>query len=51
MAALVDAVESGHDHDAQPVPFVGEHTGQRIDLGAFSRRRSVNAPTSGTVLG
>jgi glycine/D-amino acid oxidase-like deaminating enzyme len=51
MAALVDAVESGHDHDAQPVPFVGEHTGQRIDLGAFSRRRSVNAATSGTVLG
>lgn len=51
MAALIDAVESGHDHDGQPVIFVGEHTGQRIDLGAFSRKRPVNVATTGTVLG
>ena len=50
LRAIVDAVESGHDHDAEPVRFVGERTGRAIDLGAFSRRRSP-ASTSGTVMG
>ena len=50
MKAIVDAVESGHDHDHDPVRFVGEHTGRTIDLGAFSRRRTP-ASTSGTVMG
>ena len=50
LRAIVDAVESGHDHDAEPVQFVGERTGRAIDLGAFSRRRSP-ASTSGTVMG
>ncbi|MEU0932369.1 MULTISPECIES: FAD-dependent oxidoreductase [unclassified Embleya] len=51
MATLIDRVESGVDHDADPVCFVGPHTGEAIDLGAFSRRRSVNAANSGTVFG
>jgi sarcosine oxidase, subunit beta len=51
MATLVDAVESGHDHDGDPVRFVGEHTGLTIDLGAFSRRRPTNAASTGTVMG
>jgi glycine/D-amino acid oxidase-like deaminating enzyme len=50
MKAIVDAVESGHDHDHDPVRFVGERTGRSIDLGAFSRRRAP-ASTSGTVMG
>ena len=50
MRAIIDAVESGHDHDLFPVQFVGERTGRTIDLGAFSRRRTPSA-TSGTVMG
>jgi len=51
MAALVEAVEGGRDHDHEPLAFTGAHTGLTIDLGAFSRRRPLNAETSGTVLG
>ncbi len=51
MAALVTAVENGHDHDADPVTCTGEHTGHRIDLGTFSRRRPVNPYSTGTVMG
>jgi sarcosine oxidase, subunit beta len=51
LAAIVAQVEGGRDHDADPVQYVAEHTGQTIDLGAFSRRRPVNAGSSGTVLG
>ena len=51
MAAIIDAVEGGHDHDADPVAYVGEHTGLTVDLGAFSRKRPVNTDSSGTVMG
>ena len=50
MAALIDACESGHDHDAEPVQVHCPHTGQLLDLGQFSRRRQP-ASTSGTVMG
>jgi glycine/D-amino acid oxidase-like deaminating enzyme len=50
MRAIIDAVEAGHDHDAEPVQFLGQRTGRTIDLGAFSRRREP-ALTSGTVMG
>lgn len=51
MAALVTAVEAGHDHDADPVQYVGEHTGLTVDLGAFSRKRPINADSTNTVMG
>jgi glycine/D-amino acid oxidase-like deaminating enzyme len=51
MAAIITAVEAGHDHDVQPVQYVGEHTGMTVDLGAFSRKRPVNEESSGTVMG
>lgn len=51
MAALVDAVEAGHDHDRDPVRYVGEHTGNSVDLGSFSRKRVRNPDSSGTVMG
>jgi sarcosine oxidase, subunit beta len=51
IATLVDAVGAGHDHDADPLHYVGEHTGHDINLGAFSRRRPYNAESSGTVMG
>lgn len=43
VATLVDAVESGHDHDADPVTVHGDYTGVDVDLGYFSRRRDVVA--------
>lgn len=51
LAAIVEAVEAGRDHDTDPVRYVGRHTGLEVDLGAFSRKRAFNAETSGTVAG
>ncbi len=51
MRAIIEAVEGGHDHDAEPLRYRGEHTGLTIDLGAFSRKRERNAASSGTVMG
>jgi sarcosine oxidase subunit beta len=39
MAELIGAVESGHDHDDDPVVVRGEYTGVDLGLGFFSRRR------------
>jgi glycine/D-amino acid oxidase-like deaminating enzyme len=48
MAFLVDAVESGHDHDAEPLTFHAPRTGNRLELATYSRLREVDpdAPTS-----
>jgi glycine/D-amino acid oxidase-like deaminating enzyme len=51
MAAIVDAVENGHDHDTNPVRYRGEYTGSTVNLGTFSRKRPVNTASSGTVMG
>ncbi|WP_163505255.1 NAD(P)/FAD-dependent oxidoreductase [Fodinicola acaciae] len=51
MATLIEQVESGADHDTNPVHYQAVHTGRRIDLGAFSRKRERNADSSGTVMG
>lgn len=51
MACLIDACESGHDHDRQPVQFECPHTGRSLNLGSFSRRREINADSSFSVLG
>jgi sarcosine oxidase, subunit beta len=51
MATLVTAVENGHDHDAEPVTYKCQRTGHSLDLGAFSRKREINAESSGTVMG
>jgi sarcosine oxidase, subunit beta len=51
LAAIIEQVEGGLDHDAHPVRFLAKHTGLTIDLGTFSRRRAVNTGSSGTVLG
>ncbi|MEU4298924.1 oxidoreductase [Kitasatospora aureofaciens] len=51
LAALIDAVEAGHDHDGDPVRHHGEHTGNVIDLGAFSRRRPIRSGAARTVMG
>lgn len=50
MRSIIDAVSDGHEHDIDPVQFVGPRTGRTIDLGAFSRRRQ-RAATTNSVLG
>ena len=51
MAELIDAVESGHDHDAEPLQVTGRYTGLTIDLGAYSRNRTINPDSSMSVHG
>ncbi|MGI9645480.1 MAG: NAD(P)/FAD-dependent oxidoreductase, partial [Ilumatobacteraceae bacterium] len=51
MAELIDAVESGHDHDAEPLVVTGRYTGLRLDLGSFSRNRAINPDSSFSVNG
>ena len=51
MARLIDAVESGHDHDADPVEVIGRWSGLAIDLGHYSRLRAAHADSSHTVMG
>lgn len=51
MSTLIRSVESGHDHDADPVQFACEYTPHAIDLGAFSRKRPKGMTTTGTVMG
>ncbi len=51
MAELIDAVESGHDHDADPITVTGRYTGLAINMGAFSRNREINPNSSFSVNG
>jgi sarcosine oxidase subunit beta len=51
LAALVDAAERGHDHDADPVQVRLEATGHVADLGHYSRLRQVNRDSSFSVMG
>jgi glycine/D-amino acid oxidase-like deaminating enzyme len=51
MATIIEQVEAGHDHDKDPLTCFGEHTGNTIDLGAFSRKRPLNKDSTGTVMG
>jgi sarcosine oxidase, subunit beta len=51
MRALIEAVESGHDHDADPVRVALPRTGLELDLAAYSRLRPVDATAPASVLG
>ena len=51
MAELIQAVEDGHDHDAEPLQVAGHHTGLNLDLATFSRNRRIHANSSMTVHG
>jgi len=50
MASIIEACESGRDHDIEPVVIAGPVTGQPIHLGQFSRHRSIHRTTN-SVLG
>ena len=41
MSELISSVEGGHPHDEQPLQVTGSWTGVTVDLGHFSRLRSV----------
>ena len=51
MAELIEAVEAGHDHDADPLVVEGRYTGLPIDMGTFSRNREINPNSSMSVHG
>ena len=48
---LIEAVESGHDHDTDPLVVNGRYTGLPIDMGTYSRNRQVNLNSSMSVHG
>jgi len=51
MADLIDKVEAGHDHDADPVQFGLKHIGRSTNVGFYSRLRVINPESSFSVLG
>ncbi|MFI6904719.1 NAD(P)/FAD-dependent oxidoreductase [Nonomuraea sp. NPDC050394] len=51
MTALIEAVEGGRDHDREPLDYLAPHTGHRIGLAAFSRKRPAGTGGTGTVMG
>ena len=51
MADLIEAVEGGHDHDAEPLQTTGRYTGRPIDMAAYSRNREINLESSMSVHG
>ncbi len=51
MAALIDHVEAGGDHDRAPLRFRLRHVDHTVDTATFSRRRAVNAASTFSVLG
>lgn len=51
MAELISEVESGRDHDRDPVSFRLKYTRRDLDLGFFSRLREINPDSSFSVIG
>jgi sarcosine oxidase, subunit beta len=51
LTKLIQAVEGGHDHDADPVKVSMPYTGLELDMGVFSRNREINKDSSFSVLG
>lgn len=51
MAELIEQVEAGLDHDSEPLQWAMDYTGKSIDVGFYSRRRTINPESSFSVLG
>lgn len=51
MAELIQRVEDGYDHDAEPLHVSARYTGHELDCGFYSRLRSVNPNSSFSVNG
>ncbi len=51
LRAIIDACESGVDHDETPAHVHLPHVGIDLDLSAYSRRRQPSSDSSNTVMG
>ena len=51
MSELIDAIENGHDHDADPLVVTGVYTGLEMDMGFYRRNRELTAHSSVSVNG
>ena len=51
MAELIEACETGHDHDRDPVSFGMHYTKRSCDIGFYSRLRQINTDSSFSVIG
>jgi glycine/D-amino acid oxidase-like deaminating enzyme len=51
MTQLISEVSGGRNHDVEPVRVRCVHTGNEINMGAFSRKRRFNSESTGTVMG
>ncbi|MFC2164505.1 NAD(P)/FAD-dependent oxidoreductase [Acidobacteriota bacterium] len=51
MAELIDQVEKGYDHDAQPLQYPLPHLGITIDTSVFHRKRKINPNSTFSVIG
>ena len=51
MAELIEAVQGGHDHDAEPLQVTARYTGLNLDMATFSRNRQINPSSSMSVHG
>jgi len=51
MSKLIQKVEAGQNHDADPVTFAMEYTGRPCNIGFFSRLREINPDSSFSVIG
>ena len=51
MAELIDKVEHGHDHDADPLKVKAAYTGVDLDMAFYSRLREINPNSSFSVNG
>jgi sarcosine oxidase subunit beta len=51
MSQIIEACESGHDHDHEPVIIVLKHIGFNLNTGFFSRNRDIVSDSSFSVLG
>jgi len=51
MADLIEAVQSGLDHDREPLVTLGRYTGRPLDLATYRRNREINPDSSMSVHG
>ncbi|MEU8690045.1 FAD-dependent oxidoreductase [Streptomyces sp. NPDC048665] len=51
LTAIIDACESGRDHDTEPVRLTLPRTGLAVDLAHYSHRRRINRDSSFSVMG
>jgi sarcosine oxidase subunit beta len=51
MSELIDRVENGQEHDADPVKYKAVYTGNELNIGFYSRNREINPESSFSVNG